>query len=384
MYPTCIHAYPLWLPQTQSWMYHQYLNLPTECRKHVVCRKTLNLEQYNVLNLHSMLGNNLMLGICVRLIERMKLTSYQKYLGKKIKSLNAEIVHSHFGPIGVDNMHTVNNSGARHVITFYGADVTQAPVLMPKYKKLYLEMFEMADLILCEGPHMASVIRDSLGCPRSKLKVQRLGIDLQKIPFKPREWDGQSPLKVLIAGTFREKKGIPYALLALSRLNKDIPLEITIYGDATGKPGDAEEKQKIFNILRDEELMNCTTLKGFQPYDELIQDAYNHHVFISPSVTAESGDTEGGAPVTIIEMVASGMPVVSSLHCDIPQVVPQHIEGWLSPEKDIDGLYRNLYWLITNKDDWKSFLIKGREHIEASFDAKIQGKNLNSIYQNLC
>ncbi len=46
-----------------------------------------------------------------------------------------------------------------------------------------------------------------------------------------------------------------------------------------------------------------------------------HHLFLSPSVTAPDGDSEGGAPVSIIEAAATGMPVVSTTHCDIPQAV---------------------------------------------------------------
>lgn len=57
------------------------------------------------------------------------------------------------------------------------------------------------------------------------------------------------------------------------------------------------------------------------PYDRLLDEIARHHVFLSPSVTAPDGDSEGGAPVTIIEAAASGMPVVNSTHCATPEAV---------------------------------------------------------------
>ena len=51
---------------------------------------------------------------------------------------------------------------------------------------------------------------------------------------------------------------------------------------------------------------------GFLPYGRLVELAYSHHIFYSPSRVAEDGGTEGGAPVTIVEISATDMPVVST------------------------------------------------------------------------
>lgn len=57
-----------------------------------------------------------------------------------------------------------------------------------------------------------------LGCPREKIALQRLGVDVDSTPFKPRQWRPEQALKVLIAASFREKKGIPDALAALAQV----------------------------------------------------------------------------------------------------------------------------------------------------------------------
>ena len=169
-----------------------------------------------------------------------------------------------------------------------------------------------------------------MGCPQNKISVHHLGVETDKIRFLPRIWNRNQPLKVLIAASFTEKKGIPYALQALSQIYKSIPLEITIIGDANSNSRDYYEKQKILAVIKNGNLEKITNCLGFQPYSVLFTEAYKNHIFISPSITSSDGNTEGGAPVSIIEMMATGIPVVSTTHCDIPEVVDMvEMTGWL-------------------------------------------------------
>jgi len=106
-------------------------------------------------------------------------------------------------------------------------------------------------------------------------------------------------------------------------------------------------------------------------------------VFLSPSLTASDGDTEGGAPVSLIEMSASGMMVVSTTHCDIPGVVINGRTGLLAGEHDVDGLVTHLRWLIANPSQWATMRTAARAHIEAEFDARRQGERLAAIYREI-
>jgi colanic acid/amylovoran biosynthesis glycosyltransferase len=122
---------------------------------------------------------------------------------------------------------------------------------------------------------------------------------------------------------------------------------------------------------------------GYRPYSFLIHQGYENHVFLAPSVTAHDGDTEGGAPVSLIEMLATGMPVVSSLHCDIPEIVKDGVTGFLAPERDVDGLYDALRRVVREPENWNRLQTTGRRHIEAEFDAKCQGARLADIYRSV-
>jgi len=83
-----------------------------------------------------------------------------------------------------------------------------------------------------------------------KVVVHRLGIPLDALPFVVRRPDASGIIKILIASTFREKKGIPYALRPSNACTDDTHgLQVTLIGDSGGKAGDAEEKREILALV---------------------------------------------------------------------------------------------------------------------------------------
>ena len=293
------------------------------------------------------------------------------------------ILHSHFGNVGWYDLPLASIYGLKHVVTFYGADMSLLPARKPIWRERYQELFAHAALFLCEGPHMARKLVE-LGCPEVKVQVQRLGVLTEQIGYIPRKLEENEPLRILVAGTFREKKGIPDALEAIGRLHQaGFAIQATVIGDSRGFPQDEIEKRKILALIEKYRLQPITRMLGYQSHANLMAEAYQHHVFLSPSVTASDGDTEGGAPVVIIEMAASGMPVVSTRHCDIPQVILDGRTGWLADEHNITELVDHLRWLIEHPQQWKTRTDLGRKHIEANFDVRLQAASLGDIYQKL-
>jgi colanic acid/amylovoran biosynthesis glycosyltransferase len=377
-----IHSASIWLLQTQTWIHNQVKYLPKDIESHIVCQSTENLDQFYLPNIHVIRKKSLLSRYGGSGLKGASPMARILWLWRMCQKIKPEIVHSHFGNMGWYDSLVVRLMKARHVVTFYGFDVNMLPTQKPIWRKRYQSLFNSADLFLCEGEHMAGCLA-KLGCPPDKAKVHHLGVEVDKILFKPRKWRPGETLRVLIAASFREKKGIPYALAALGRLQEEISLEITIIGDATAEERDQEEKERIFGVIEMYEMQSKIKMLGFQPYSVLLEQAYGNHIFISPSVTASDGDTEGGAPVTIIEMAASGLPVVSTMHCDIPGVIEDGVTGLLAPERDVDGLVTHIRWLLESHDSWETMLKEGRKKIEREFDVRVQAQRLGEIYRKI-
>lgn len=369
-----------WLPRTQAWLHHSAAHVPGWVESHVVCRWKENADDFPMADIHAFKDASVIRRAWDTLLVRFGIRNYLGFLPATANRVAADIIHSHFANHGWANLGAARVSGAMHIVNFYGYDVNKLP-RDPVWKSRYVDLFAQADCFLCEGPFMGERII-ALGCPREKVTIHHLGVPVEKIRFEPRIWRPGSPLRILIAAAFTEKKGIPYALEALGEIQNDTQVELTIIGDSTY--GEREpEKLRIMETLDRTSLRSKARLLGFQPYDVLMREAYDHHIFLSPSVTAADGDTEGGAPVSLIEMAATGMMIVSTRHCDIPGVVLDGKTGLLAPERDVPALVSHLRYLIANPDEWSRFVVNGRKHVEQHFDAARQGLRLADIYRSI-
>jgi len=293
------------------------------------------------------------------------------------------LIHAHFGPSGYNFLPLKRLFRLPLITTFYGLDVSLLPRHDVRWKVRYRELFKQGDCFLVEGSQMKKSLM-GLGCPKRKIIVQHLGIDLERIKFRPREPSEDREIRVLVAGSFREKKGIPYAIKAFGKVRKKHKnLQLTIIGDSGGEPREEKEKQKILKAIDEYHLTNYVKMLGYQPHHAFLEELYKHHIFLSPSVHASNGDAEGGAPVSIIEASASGMSILSTTHCDIPEVVIDGESGYLVPERDIGALAERLEFVVYNPEKWEQMGKRGREHIEKNYDIITQVQRLEEIYDEV-
>ncbi len=380
---TVAHSFPVWLPLTQTWLYHQVRFLPDSVNSHIICKETQHLDQFDLPQIHALSGpSSLSSAVSTRLFRHM---DYHGYTRLMCRNIRPDVLHSHFGPVGWKNYRVMrflpsqSLHNLKQVVTFYGRDIDQLTNLHPAWKRRYREMFQSVDLVLCEGPYMARKVK-SLGCPPDIIQVHHLGIDLRAIAFRPREKQDNEPYKILMAAAFLPKKGFIYGLQALEQMALRYNIEVTIVGDDGGDRESKTEKDKIVKFIRSSKLKDRVRLTGFLSQEQLNRTAYDHHIYLAPSVTAPDGDSEGGAPVSLIEMAASGMPVVSSNHCDIPEVIHHRKNGLLAEERDVNGLEACLEKLLAHPESWATMTRNARNHIETQHDAEKQGKRLSELY----
>ena len=376
---TVLHSTWIWLPLTETWLANQLRFLPRSIESHVVCERTVDSGLFRPASVHAAADAGAIRHVADRAARKLY-RRHPRVLARRTAELRPDLLHSHFGHIGWRDARLANQAGLPHVVSFYGADVSAIPHSERQWEARYGELFAGADAMLCEGPAMAESLA-ALGCPRPKIRVHALGIDLDGIPFRPRRPAAGERLRVLLAASFREKKGLPVAIRALAlarRLGLDV--EATLIGGAV-TDDERREAERIYAALDDPALVGRVRVLGFQPHRRLLAEAYDHHVFVSPSQVAADGDAEGGAPLTIIETAATGMPVLSTNHCDIPNVLGEPNRRLLVAEGGVEALARTLAALP--ESDWQELASANRSWIETHFDARVQGERLAAIYRSL-
>ena len=258
------------------------------------------------------------------------------------------------------------------ITSFYGYDLSVRDFLR-YHKDNYYELFRKGQLFLVEGPCMRDRLA-SFGCPKERIVLQRIAINVSNYEFRNRSWDESRPIRLLFVGRFVEKKGLEYALRALNNLRNHYSLELRIIGDG-------ELKEHLTSLASTLGISKEIVWLGIQPHSAVIKELQLCDILMQPSVTASNGDSEGGAPTIILEAQASGLPVISTTHADIPYVTCQNESALLSAERDVDNLTENLRYLFENPESWSEMGRVGRKHVEDFHDVRKEIVSLENIYK---
>jgi len=289
------------------------------------------------------------------------------------KDQNIGLIHAHFGPNGVYALNIKKYFNIPVVTSFYGYDLSNYSTIK-KWKRGYEVLFMEGDIFLVEGLCMKSKLA-ALGCPEEKIEIQRLGIPLDQIDFIPRQPKKDKERTILIfSGRFVEKKGIIYALMAMRELIKTYSnLELHLIGDGP-------LRQEIKEFIKTNNMDNYVKLSGFLSYSDYLKKMQNGDIFVHPSITASDGETEGGAPMVILEAQAMGMPVVSTLHADIPNIVVPGKSALLSEEGDYAALAKNIAYLLENQETWIEMGRAGRMFVDTYHNIEKEVEALEKKY----
>ena len=302
-------------------------------------------------------------------------------MARVIAKEEPDILHAHFGPAGWDARVAARVTGRPFIVSFYGLDVDSIPRGSATWRARYRRVFDDAAVVLALGPWMAGRLVEH-GADPGRIVVHHLGVPIEAIAFTRRERPGERPLRVLIAASFREKKGIPLALEALARVRERLPLSITLIGDAADNDRERQERRRIFDAIAREGLTDVVRHLGYVDHPTLLRLAAEHDLLVAASLTAPDGDSEG-TPMTLVELAASGIIIVTTSHADIPEIVQEGVTGFVASPGDTDSFVAALERAVARADDWPAIGAAARVHAAEAFDAVTQGRRLAALYERL-
>lgn len=214
-----------------------------------------------------------------------------------------------------------------------------------------------------------------LGCDPERIRVVYGGVNTDKIIFKPRI-PTEDNIKILSAGRFTEKKGFDTTLNFFSRVLNAYPgAELTLIGD-----GDLKDDlgQQIARLGIASKVM----IKRYLPHSLFIKELYKHNLFVLPSQTAIDGNKEG-IPNVLKEAMASGMPVISTYHSGIPELITDAETGYLVNERDDSGMLDKVKGMLSNREKVFQICLNARFYVENYFHVKKTAAEIESVYDQL-
>jgi colanic acid/amylovoran biosynthesis glycosyltransferase len=368
------HVVPEYLPRSATFIYTT-LRFQHAFGAAVFARRTSNLEEFPIDSVSELDGDG---GAWTRAggTVRARAAGYRERFDHRIASEAARrqcvALHAHFGWAGRSSVDAAARLGIPLLTTFYGRDLSEVERTRGGMaRNPYRRLFSTGTLFVCEGPAMAKQLA-RVGCPKERIRIVRIGLDLAKFPLRPRR--RARPLILLQTCRFVDKKGVDLSIRAFAAARARLgPSELWLVGDGPLR----HELEALASELG---LTDSVRFLGMVSHDEYRQVIERAHVCLQPSRTAGDGDTEGGAPTVLLEMQASGVPVLATRHADIPFVVGRPDE--LVDEDDAAALSAALVRLVEAPEaDWDARIEAGRQLVEREHDGEVVARALASVYE---
>lgn len=282
------------------------------------------------------------------------------------------VIHAHYLTTG---FLVGSTTAAPLVVSAYGFDATLIPRRRwwpPALRKLA----RRAKCILVEGPHMReSVI--ALGFDRESVRIVPITLDLDRIEYRtPRYHAG--PLRFLSVGRLVEKKGHDTAIHTFAELLPSLPT-----GSSLRIVGDGPLRQSLHQLVVSLGLLRSVEFLGALERHAYLAELSRSDVLIASSRTAKNGDSEGGAPTTILDAQATGVLVIGSDHADIPFLVEDEVTGFTSTGATADAVAVALHRALRAIGRWPAIAAAARSQVTTRHSNASLAAKLEAIYEEV-
>jgi colanic acid/amylovoran biosynthesis glycosyltransferase len=286
----------------------------------------------------------------------------------------AQVLHIYFGQIAVHLLPLIRAWQNPTIVSFHGADV-MVDMNKPAYREATRQMLDAVKLVLVRSDSLRRALVD-LGCDAEKIEIQRTGIPMQEFQFRERSFPPTGEWRLVQAGRLIEKKGLPISLRAFATfLTRHPNATLTVAGEGPM----LAELQDLARKLNIERRVSFT---GFISQQELREIYYRSHISLHPSHTGRDGNQEG-IPNSMLEAMASGLPIFATDHGGIPEAVENGVTGVLVPERDEKALAQALLAAARHSEFLSRLARSGANVVRKNFDLRAQAQRLEDIYLRL-
>jgi colanic acid/amylovoran biosynthesis glycosyltransferase len=282
------------------------------------------------------------------------------------------LMHIYFGNTGVHLLPLIQRWDRPCIVSFHGMDVQNRPK-EKGYEERLRELLQLVPLVLVRSQSIADRLAE-LGCHPDKIRMNRTGIPLGGFPSVEHSFPTDGRWSLVQACRLVPKKGLFTTLEAFSLFRRTYPsAHLTIAGDGPLHEPIAKRVQQL-------QIDGSVTLAGFLDQARLRSLFQQAHLFVHPSYATEDGNQEG-VPNSMLEAMATGLPVVATRHGGIPEAVEDGKQGYLVAEKDAAGLAAALLKLTSNRELWLQLGQAASAKVSERFEHGQQVGRLQAAYR---
>lgn len=372
-----LHYVTNFLHLTETFIYNEIAGLKALQEVQVVCINRLNPERFPFGKIRQVRYPQFPgKGILRLALENRDLmlvsyrnSAFSRELDAAINEFKPDIIHCHFGYEAARFLENYTRTDIPVFISFHGNDASE---------RLRSGVYCRRLMPLLERPNVYAIfvskfLRDQFvkKIPAPRHFILYYGINLSQFERK-QSAPTTPPFIFLQVSSFREKKGHIYTIQAFKRMLDEYPdLQCRLIF-----AGDGPLLNEIKQACRSLQIAHLVDFPGFVSSSQARDLMEQAHAFLHHSVTASNGDTEG-MPNAIMEAMAMELPVVSTIHSGIPELVEDGVNGYLVAEKDVTAYAQKLKAIM----DWP-LLPANREKIMLMCEIEGHARQLVNLYQS--
>ena len=296
----------------------------------------------------------------------------QRFWTNTLETNKVKLIHAHFAPFAMDLLPLARKLSIPMLVTLHGADAS----VFLNNKKYVQELPGLVDYarIITVSRNMG-VRLQAVGIQLSHHDVHYIGVPVEDFcyvrrkPVREKIAAGE-PVKFLQVSNFIEVKGHRYTIEAFARYASQQPNTELILAGA-GPLRDPMEELCGQMGVRDK-----VRFTGHVSPDEVVALMSDADAFVLHSVSLADGQMEG-LPTVLMEAMATGLPVISTIHSGIPELIDDGADGFLVAERDVDTYFARMMGLSDVAED---IGLAARKKIEQQFNMTIQNEKLMDIY----
>jgi colanic acid/amylovoran biosynthesis glycosyltransferase len=286
----------------------------------------------------------------------------------------ADLLHVYFGHTGVHLLPFIRNWPGPSVVSFHGMDIMWRDG-EPGYNDRLHELLRVLPMVMARSDSLARRLVE-MGCEPEKIRINRTAIPMDAFPASVREAPSEGSWRIVQASRFIAKKGLADSVAAFAAFHARFPrARLVLAGEGPLLP-------EIRNTATRLGVGEAVEFPGFLGSGDLALLYASAHLFIHPSVTTPAGDREG-VPNSLLEAMATGLPVVATAHGGIPEAVTDGVDGLLVPEHSPDDLAAALESLAADPLRLRSMSIAAATNVRENFEATRSISRLEGFYEEL-
>jgi glycosyltransferase involved in cell wall biosynthesis len=304
-------------------------------------------------------------------------------LAKMIREQRPQILHTHTAKAGaIGRLAAVLAGKARPPVvvhTFHGHVLRGyfGPLRTAFFKTLERILARVADVLIAVSPEVRDDLVALKVAPKAKFEVIRLGIELDERVAAAEEARRSTrrimgvPDERFLVGWIGRMTGVkrgPDVLRAFKKL-RDQGVDAMLC-----MVGDGPERDELEELAGELGLMHDTLFAGYQEDVGPFFAAFD--AFVLPSANE-------GTPVTAIESLASGCPVVATRVGGVPDVVEDGVDGILVNVGDLDALAGALSRLAADPELRRQMGEAGRQRVLPRYAVERLIDDVDGLYRRL-